>query len=52
MMVNSSKDEILLKFRRSSQIALSFDILNFLNVKVDIPICSLDLTFKCLSVSP
>ena len=51
-MVNSSKDGILLQFRRWSQIALSFDGLNFLNVKGDISICSPDLTFKCLSVSP
>ena len=51
-MVNSSKDGILLQFRRWSQITLSFDGLVFLNVKGDIPICSPDLTFKCLSVSP
>ena len=51
-MVNSSKDGILLKIRRWSRIALSFDGLTFLNVKGDIPICSPDLTFKYLSVSP
>ena len=51
-MVNSSKDGILLQFRRWSRTALSFDGLVFLNVKGDIPICSPDLTFKCLSVSP
>ena len=50
-MVNSSKDAILLQFRRWSQIALSFDGLAFLNVKGDIAVCSPDLTFKCLSVS-
>ena len=32
-------------------IALSFDGFTFPNVKGDIPICSPDLTFKCLSVS-
>ena len=51
-MVNSSKEWILLQFKRWSQIAPSFDGLVFLNVKGDIPICSPDLTFKCLSVSP
>ena len=51
-MVNSSKDGILLQFRKWSRIALSLDGLVFLSVKGDIPICSLDLTFKCLSVSP
>ena len=30
----------------------TFHGLTFLNVKGDIPICSPDLTFKCLSVSP
>ena len=30
----------------------SFDGLTFLNVKGDISICSPDLPFKCLSVSP
>ena len=48
--VNSSKDGMLLQFKRWSRIALSFDGLVFLNVKDDIPICSPDLTFKCLSV--
>ena len=48
-MVKSSKDGILLQFRWS-RIALSFDGLTFLNVKGDIPICSLDLTFKYLFV--
>ena len=51
-MVNSSKDGMLLQFKRWSRIALSFDGLVFLNVKGDIPICSPDLTFKSLSVSP
>ena len=51
-MVNSSKNGIFLQIRRWSRILLSFDGLTFLNVKVDIPICSPDLTFKCLSVSP
>ena len=51
-MVNSSKDGISLQLSRWSQIALSFDGLTFLNVKGDIPICSPDLTFKCLSTSP
>ena len=49
-MVNSSKDGILLQFKRWSRIALSCDGLVFLNVKVDIPMCSPDLTFKSLSV--
>ena len=35
-MVNLSKDEILLQFRRSSRIALPFDSLTFLNNKGDI----------------
>ena len=47
-MVNSSKDGILLQFKRWSRIELSFDCLVFLNVKVDIPICFPDLTFKCI----
>ena len=55
-MVNSSKDGILLQIRGWSRIALLSDGLSdgltFLNVKGDIPICSPDLTFKCLSVSP
>ena len=50
-MLNLSKDGILLKIRRWSQIALSFAGLDFLNVKGDIPVCSPDLTFKRLSVS-
>ena len=50
--VNSSKDGMLLQFKRWSQIPLSFDGLVFLNVKGDNPICSPDLTSKCLSVSP
>ena len=49
-MVIFSKDEILLQFREWSRIALSFDGLIFLNFKRDIPLCSPDLTFKCLSV--
>ena len=51
-MVNSSKDGILLEFRRWSRIALSFNDLTFPYVNGDIPICSPDLTFKCLFVSP
>ena len=51
-MVNSSKDGILLQFKRWSRIAVSFDGLVFLNIKDNIPKCSPDLTFKCLSVSP
>ena len=51
-MVNSSKDRMLLQFRRWSRIAVSFDGLPFLNVKGDIPICSPDLAFKRLSASP
>ena len=46
-MVNSSKDRILLQFKRWSQIMLSFDGLVFINVKGDVPICS-----PHLSVSP
>ena len=38
-MENSSKDRILLQFKRWSQIALSSDGLVFLNVKGNIPIC-------------
>ena len=49
-MVNSSKERIL-KFKRWSQISLSFDNLIFLDVKAEIPVCSPDLTFKCLFVS-
>ena len=51
-MVNSSKEGMLFQFKRWSRIALSFAGLVFLNVKGDILICSPDLTFKCLSVSP
>ena len=51
-MVNSSKDGMLLQFKRWLGIPLSFDGLVFLNVKGDIPICSPDLTFKCQSISP
>ena len=51
-MVNYSKDGVLLQFKRCLRIGLSFDGLVFLNVKGDIPICSPDLTFKCLSISP
>ena len=50
-MVNSSKDAMLFQFKRWSRIRLSSDGLVFLNVKCDIPTCSLDLTFKCLSAS-
>ena len=49
--VNSTKDEMLLQLKRWSRIELYFDGLVFLNVKGNIPICSPDLTFKCLSVS-
>ena len=42
-MVNSSKDGILLEFKRWSRIAVSIDGLVFLNVKGDIPIYSPDL---------
>ena len=52
MMVKSLKDGILLQIKRWTRTALSFDGLTFLNVKGDIPICSPDLTLKCLSVSP
>ena len=45
-MVNTSKDGILLQFKRWLRIALSFDGLVFLNVKGDVPICSLDVNFK------
>ena len=51
-MVSSSQYGMLLQFKRWLQIALSFDGLVFLNVKVDTPICSPDLIFKCVSVSP
>ena len=49
--VNSTKDEMLLQLKRWLQIEVYFDGLVFLNVKGNIPICSPDLTFKCLSVS-
>ena len=51
-MVALSKDGILLQFKRWSRIALSFGSLFFLNSQGDIPMCSPDLTFKCLSFSP
>ena len=44
--VNSSKDGILLQFKRWSRTAFFFDGLVFLNVKGDIPICSADLTLR------
>ena len=37
---------------RDGQILLSQDGLTFLNLKGDIPTCSPDLAFKCLSISP
>ena len=40
--VNSSKDGMLLQFKRWLRIAFFFDGLVFLNLKGDIPICSLD----------
>ena len=49
--VNSTKDEMLLQLKRWLQIEVYFDGLVFLNVKGNIPICSPDLTFKCLSIS-
>ena len=51
-MVKSWKDGILLQIRKQSRIACFFDDLTFLNVTGDVSICSPDLTFKCLSVSP
>ena len=48
--VNSSKDGMLLQFKRWSRIALSFDGLVFLNVKDYIPICSPDLELHLLHV--
>ena len=51
-MVNSSKNGILLQFKRWSRIALSSDGLVFLNVKAYISICSPDPTFEYLSFSP
>ena len=42
-MINSSKEDILLQFKRWSRIALTFDGLVFLNDKGDISICSPDL---------
>ena len=51
-MVNSSNNGTLLQFKRGPQIAISFHGLVFLNVKGNITICSPDLAFKCLSVSP
>ena len=48
--VNLSKDGMLLQFKWWSRMTLSFYGLVFLNVKDDIPICSPELTFNCLSV--
>ena len=45
-MVNSSKNGILLQFKRSSRMVLYFDGLVFLNIKGDIPACSPDLLFR------
>ena len=47
---NSSKEGILLQIKRWSRIALPFDGFIFFDVKGDIPMCSPQLTFKCLSV--
>ena len=49
--VNSSKDGILLQFKRWLKIRLSFDGLVFRSVKDDIPICYQELTFNCLFIS-
>ena len=50
-MVNSSKDGYYCNLRDGHKLH-SFDGLTFPNVQGDIPICSPDLTFKCLSFSP
>ena len=50
-MVNPSKEGTLLRFKRRVRIALSFDGLPLLNVKVGIPICSADLPFMRLFFS-
>ena len=44
--VNFSNNGILLRFKRWSQIALSFDSLVLSNVKSDITTCSPDLTLR------
>ena len=51
-MVNSSKEGFLSHSNRWSRIELSLDGFVFLKVSGDIPICSPDLAFKGLSVSP
>ena len=50
-MVKSSNEESWLQDRRWSPIELSADGLTFLKVNGEIPMCSPDLIFKCLSVS-
>ena len=51
-MVKSSNEGSWLQNRRWSRIELSADDLTFLKFNGEIPMCSPDLTFKCLSVSP
>ena len=51
-MVKSSNEGSWLQNRRWSRIELSADGLTFLKVNGEMPMCSPDLTFKCLSVSP
>ena len=51
-MVCLSKEGLLSHSKKWSRIELSLYGFVFLKVSSDIPICSPDLTFKCLSVSP
>ena len=51
-MVKSSNEGSWLQNRRWSRIELLADGLTFLKVNGEMPMCSPDLTFKCLSVSP
>ena len=50
-MVKPSNEGSWLQNKRWSRIAVSADGFTFLKVNGEKPMCSLDLTFKCLSVS-
>ena len=50
-MVNSSKEGLLSHYKRWLRIKLSLDGFVFLKANFDIPICSPDPTFKCLSLT-
>ena len=51
-MVKSSNEGSWLQNRRCSRIEISADGVTFLKVKGEMPICSPDLIFKCLSILP